>query len=425
MKVAIIGAGFAGLSVAYYLARKGVEVSVFESDSKPGGLAVGFKQPSWKWTLEGHYHHLFTSDWSIRNLADEIGYKVIFVKAKTSSFIDGKIYRIDSPLSLLTFPKLFLVDKLRTGCTLFFLRLTSNWKPLERVSAKEFIQKFMGKTSWEVLWEPLFIGKFHEYADKIPASWFWARIKKRSTFLGYPEGGFGRFASVLDEKIRRLGGKIYYKTPVERVIKKNDRFYIKTFRSEYDFYRVVCTLSTPLFTRITHGLPQEYKEKLLDLKGIGAVNLVLSLKKQFLAEGTYWLNINSRHFPFLAVVEHTNFMDKKYYGKENLVYVGNYLPQKHRYFRKDAVELFREFYPFLKTINPRFDKDWVNNLYLFKAHFAQPLVGLNYSKNVPGFQTPISGLYLCNIQQVYPWDRGTNYAVENGRIVAELILKGS
>jgi len=442
MKVAIIGAGFGGMAAAYRLASSGVEVYVFESEDRPGGLAVGFKEPGWKWSFEKHYHHWFTSDWAIRNLADEIGHKVIFTTPKTSTFVDGKTYQLDSPLSLLLFDKLSLKDRLRTGLILAYLKCTSNWKSLESRTSEDFIKRFMGETSWKVLWQPLFEKKFDSYANEIPASWFWARIKKRSASLGYPEGGFFNFAVSLDSAIRKRGGKVFYNTKIEKIAGNKDKVIIKTSKQslatmasgkqslakEYlgkqslEFDKVICTLPSPLFVKITEGLPQNYIDNLLDLKGVGTVNLVLSLKKQFLEDNTYWLNVNAQHFPFLAIVEHTNFINKKYYNDEHLVYVGNYLPHEHPYYRKEAGDLLREFYPFLKTINPKFDKSWVNRGYLFKASFAQPIPPLNYSQKLPAFETPINNLYLCNIQQVYPWDRGTNYAVENGTKVADIIL---
>jgi protoporphyrinogen oxidase len=175
--------------------------------------------------------------------------------------------------------------------------------------------------------------------------------------------------------------------------------------------------------KLVDGLPENYLKNLLNLKGIGAINLVLSLNKQFLEDGTYWLNINAPHFPFLAIVEHTNFMDKKHYNNEHIVYIGNYLQHEHPYFKKEAVDLIREFQPYLSTINPKFDKKWINSAYLFKAPFAQPIVPVNYSQKVPAFTTPVKDLFLCNIQQVYPWDRGTNYAVELGQKVANLVLR--
>jgi protoporphyrinogen oxidase len=198
---------------------------------------------------------------------------------------------------------------------------------------------------------------------------------------------------------------------------------VKTGKDSFEFDKVIVTLPSPQFVKTTEGLPENYKKDILSLNGIGAVNLLLSLNRQFLKDGTYWLNINERDFPFLAVVEHTNFMDKKNYNNEHLVYIGNYLPHDHKYFQKDANSLLKEFVPYLQKINPDFSSSWVNDVFLFKAYFAQPIIPLNYSKLVPDFKTPIKSLYLCNIQQVYPWDRGTNYAVENGKKVAGLVLQ--
>ena len=423
MKVGIIGAGFGGLAVGYRLAKAGVEVVIIESEDKPGGLAVGFKEPGWKWSLEKHYHHWFTSDSAIINLAEEIGHKVIFVRPRTSTFIDGKSYQLDSVSSLLKFNKLSLIDRVRTGLILANLKSSSSWEPLESVTAENFIKKYMGEKSWETLWEPLFEKKFSYYSKEIPASWFWARIKKRSPSLGYPEEGFLSFAKHVERELRKNKVKLYYKTKVEKITKSKKGFIVNTDRGDASFDKVVATLPSYGFVKIVPNLPQDYKESLLSLNGIGAVNLVLSLNKQFLDDGTYWLNINNIRFPFVSVCEHTNFMDKKYYNNEHLVYVGNYLPHEHPYYKKDAVDLLREFFPYLATINPKFNKDWINNVYLFKAPFAQPIIPLNYSKIIPPFETPIEGLYLCNIQQVYPWDRGTNYAVENGEKIADLIIK--
>lgn len=124
MKVAIIGAGFGGLTSAYYLSKKGVEVSVFETIEKPGGLAVGFKEKTWEWTMEEHYHHLFTSDKHVLKLAKEVGQKIIFKSPVSSTFLDGHIFRLDSAVSLLKFNKLSIVDRLRTGMVLAYLKLT-------------------------------------------------------------------------------------------------------------------------------------------------------------------------------------------------------------------------------------------------------------------------------------------------------------
>ena len=421
MKIGIIGAGFGGLAAAYRLTKDGYDVTVFESDDNPGGLAIGFTQKGWKWSLEKHYHHWFYSDFAIRRLADEVGQKYIYKATKTSTFIKGKVYQLDSPKSLMDFEMLPLFSRIRTALVLAFLKITPFWKSLEKVTAEEFLKKYNGREAWEILWKPLFEKKFSHFASKIPASWFWARIKKRSATLGYPVGGFLKFALRLDALIQEQSGKILYRTRVERISKRDLKLEVTTDHGKFEFDKVICTLPFIPFVRICEGLPKDYIEKLSTFKGIGAVNLMIELKRQFLKDGSYWLNVNETTYPFLAVVEHTNFMENRNYAGENILYVGNYLPQGHPYYEKEAGELLQEFMPYLQKINPEFNTSWVLRVHLFKTPFAQPIIPLNYSKILPSMITPLENLYLANIQQVYPWDRGTNYAVELGEKAANLV----
>jgi len=71
-----------------------------------------------------------------------------------------------------------------------FLRIDPFWKPLERYKASEVLPKLMGKKPFEMIWEPLFINKFGNFANNISLAWFWARIKKRTPALAYPKGDF-------------------------------------------------------------------------------------------------------------------------------------------------------------------------------------------------------------------------------------------
>jgi protoporphyrinogen oxidase len=188
---------------------------------------------------------------------------------------------------------------------------------------------------------------------------------------------------------------------------------------------VICTLPSSLFAEITRGLGKKYISRVKKIRGLGAVNLLLTLNNSFLKDGTYWLNINDIKYPFLVVVEHTNFISKKNYGGNFMVYVGNYVERDHPYFSKSPGELVDVFLPYLKEINPSFSRKWILNEKVFTVPFAQPIIPLNYSRKILPFETPIEGLFLCNIEQVYPWDRGTNYAVELGENISNLIIRQS
>ena len=64
---------------------------------------------------------------------------------------------------------------------------------------------------------------------------------------------------------------------------------------------------------------------------------------------------------------------------------------------------------------PDFEHSWIHNYNVWKARYAQPVPVCNYRDFIPSRKTPINGLYLSNMTQIYPEDRGTNYAVSHGR----------
>lgn len=427
MKIAIIGAGFTGLAASWKLVKLGHNVTIFEKDSIPGGLALGFKEKGWKWSLEKHYHHWFTSDMHILRLAKELHYKVKINRPKTSVYVDSALYQLDSPSSVLKFPKLSLLERIRMATVLVFLKYNPVWQPLEKIHSTKFLPFAMGVKAYKMLWEPLFISKFGQYSTDISLAWFWSRIKNRTPKLVYPEGGFLNFANFLVEKILDEKGDIFFDTEVIQ-LRKNNRTVEVTIKDKnsviktINFDRAIVTLPSFLFQKITPDLPQNYKEKLNRLRGLGATNLVLRLKKQFLLDGTYWLSVCDNKSPVMAVVEHTNFMEKKFYNNEHIVYLGNYLPITHPNYNMNADELLKIYDPFLKKINQNYRKTIIK-YYLFKVPFAQSITSLNYSKLIPPFETPLKNVYLANIQQVYPWDRGTNYAVELGEKVVDILLK--
>jgi protoporphyrinogen oxidase len=426
MNIAIIGAGFTGLSAGYFLQKHGHKITIYEKDQSPGGLAVGFKQKGWKWSMEHHYHHFFTNDNNILALAKEIGHPILIKRPKTSVFLDNEIYQLDSPLKALTFPKLPVFDRLRMGIVLAFLRYNPLWKPLEKIKAVPFLEKSMGEKAYDLIWKPQMVGKFGDSAQEISLAWFWARIKKRTTKLAYPEKGFLEFANNIVQHIKKNRGIIIYNSEVLEIESNNSvqlkiRYGNKQIKTQkYDV--VIVTLPSFYFTKIAKNLPQDYINRLKSLKGLGAINMILRLNDKFFTDNTYWLSICEYTSPVMAIVEHTNFMDKKNFNNEHLVYVGKYVPVNHPYFSKTKEELLEIYHPFLKKINKDY-KDFLKDFEVFKAPFAQPIIPVNYSQIIPPLSTPLKNVYLANIQQVYPWDRGTNYAVELGEKVANKISR--
>ncbi len=436
MKIAVIGGGLAGLSAAYDLAGAGHNVTIFEAAPYTGGLAAGFKSKRWDWHLEHYYHHWFETDYDILNLIDEIGErdKVFFPRPVTSIYVDGKVYPFDSPARMLLFPKLSLIPKLRFGFTGLYLRLTKNWQSLEKETAHNWLLRTMGKAAYKTLWEPLLVGKFGDYYKEVNMAWMWARLHKRSFKLGYFEGGFQAFADALTRKVQERGATICLNAEITNIAPQpNGGFRIQstpgngeTAKKQTEIFdRVLVTVSPQLISRLVPSLPDDYLASLKELKSMGAIVIILALKRQ-LTKQHYWINLPKEEgFPFLALVEHTNYVDRRHYDNDHIVYCGDYLNPDHEYFNLTKEELLAQFLPTLTRFNPDFDESWVKESWLFKAKYAQPVPSINHSANIPPLETPIPGLYWASMSQVYPWDRGTNYAVEIGRRVARMLMQES
>ncbi|MCS7260179.1 MAG: NAD(P)/FAD-dependent oxidoreductase [Anaerolineae bacterium] len=433
MKIAIIGAGVAGLTAAYHLSALEHQVVLYEASGQTGGLASGFRDANWEWALERFYHHWFTSDNAIIDLIRQLGQedKLFFRRPVTSIWYKGRIYPFDSYVRAMLFPHLSVIDKLRAAPVALYLRLLRDWPRLERYTAHEWLTRWMGRRGYQILWEPLLMGKFGEYYQEVNMAWFWARIHKRSPRLGYFVGGFQALLDILTEQVRKQGAEIRLHTPVERIETEAlsiapgevaSRLLVHAQGQVEAYDRVIVTLSPNLLAQMVPELPEDYLAGLRQLKSLGAVVLILALKQR-LTEGHYWINLpKGEGFPFLALVEHTNFIEREHYGGDHLVYCGDYLKPDHEYFRLSHEEMLARFLPTLQRFNPAFTPDWVRASWLFREKYAQPVPGVNHSCNIPDLATPIRGLFWASMSQVYPWDRGTNYAVEMGREVARRAL---
>ncbi len=408
MRIAIIGGGITGLTAAYELTKRGEKVTIFEKDEILGGLANGFSGASWDWRLEKTYHHFFTNDNALITLAKELGLKqdLMILSPTTSIYWKNNQYPFDTPINILKFPGLPFVDRVRTGATAAIMKLNPFWQPLEHITAKKFFQALNGKHAWNVIWAPLLDAKFGPYADEVTASWLWARLYKRTSRLGYFRGGFSHFVDTLAAAIRKNGGVIKTKTTITAIDRK-----------KYD--AILLTVPSSVATKLI-SFPNAYEEQLRSIPHLWAQTLILETTKPIL-EKTYWLNVNDKSFPFLAVVSHTNMINKKHYGDRHITYIGNYLPDCHANISKSKEELLALFLPYIKTIAPTFDAKDISTLFLFTVPNAQPVHTKNYSKRAPQIQTPIKNVYIANLDAIYPWDRGTNYAVDLGMRAAKTI----
>ncbi|NCP15859.1 NAD(P)/FAD-dependent oxidoreductase, partial [bacterium] len=409
------------------LAKARHKVTIYEAEDYVGGLASGFKEPGWDWWVEKYYHHWFASDRHMLGLIRELGWddKLLFPRPYTVMYHEGKFYPFDSILKAILFPGLgWGVDKIRFGLVGLYLRLTNNWRPLEQFTVDAWMRKWAGDKVYELMWQPLVVGKFGErYYKQVTMAWMWARLKARTTRLGTFEGGFQNFADMFADRLREMGVEIRLQTPVTRIEREAGSSQVSVRSEVTEVYdQALVTLSPEAMTRLVPSLPEEYLHGLRSMKSMGAVVMVLALEHQLSEEGYYWYNLpKSAGYPFLALVEHTNYVGAEHFGGDRIVYMGDYLEPEHEFFRLSQEELLERFLPALKKFNPKFERDWVRKAWLFRTGYAQPVPRVGHSQNIPPIATPVEGVYFASMSQVYPWDRGTNFAVEIGRRAARMM----
>jgi protoporphyrinogen oxidase len=423
----IVGAGFTGLSLGYYLAKAGWKVSIFEKDAEPGGLAGSFKVEGEN--LEKFYHHWFTNDLHIMNLIKELDCEdhIVIRPTRTGMYYANNFFKLSSPLDLLKFNPLSFINRIRLGFVVLAVRIVNDWKKLENITAKDWLIKICGKQGYSVVWEPLLKGKFGRYAETVSAVWFWNKLKLRGGSRGekgkenlaYYKGGFASLAESVANKIIEFGGTINYNTEVAAV---NGDSTIKLADGRIlTADKTVLTTPLPIAAKILESsVDSNYIEQIKQIQYIGNICLTLELNRS-LSE-IYWLNVNDPGFPFVGIIEHTNFEPVETYKGRHIVYLSKYLPTDETLYNMTEEAFFEYAFPYIQKMFPDFNKDWVLDYHVWKEAYSQPLVTKHYSKIIPDFKTPLTGVYINTMAQIYPEDRGTNYAVREGKLMAERFL---
>jgi protoporphyrinogen oxidase len=425
-RIGIVGGGITGMTMAYDLSQKGYSVTLFEKDDDLGGLAGSFEIGGTP--VEKFYHHIFASDEYAVALLKELGIekKMLWAPGNIGIYSEGCIYPFNSALDLLRFKPLSLINRIRLGLGIFRARQMNNVLELDRMNVKEFAIRLMGEAAYKTVWEPLFKSKFEEEANHISAAWFWKKLNIRKKnkgpeILGYLDGGFKQLFDALEKMLLELKVEILRTTPANQIVVENGKIQgIVSQGTMHPFDLVVFTAAIPLFKKLVPELPNPYSENLSKIKYRGAICLVLRLKHPL--SNIYWLNINDKTIPFVGVIEHTNFCEKKTYGDSHVAYLIRYVGENDRFYNLSKSEVLREYFPHLKKIFPSIEESWILDTYLWKEKYAQPVMATHYLETIPGSSTPVKNLYLATMAQIYPEDRGMNYGIRMAKQAVDTIV---
>ena len=470
-KIAIIGGGILGLTTAFYLIRqnkeKDLEIEIFEKGSTAGGLAAtnnlskelekkifdkdvyvssenNLNKPNPQYIkdvlsdnidlwpdLERYYHHFFASDKTLKELLKDLNIadKLKWQEAKMGIFLNGKIYDFSTGVDILKFSPLNFFNRIRLGVVSLFLQKWPFENGFAKTSAINWCNRYFGKTITSLMWQPLLQAKFSNDFDKISMLWLRTRIKDRASSrpgftqherLGYIDGSIHTLITSLLENLEQAGVKINTNITILGRRSKNSvhelKYQYKDQQIKNDFDEIIVTIPPKDFVHIFDP-PAKYANELSKIKFLGAICLTVILKKQL--SPYYWLTINDPEQPFLAVVEHTNYIDKSHFNNKHIIYLGKYLDQKDAFFNLDETKMREIVEKFLLTINPEFKASWIEDIIINKSNTAQHIVDTNFKPTSP--ETGLKGLYYAHFSQIYPHDRGVNYAIASGFYLAKLI----
>jgi len=450
VRVAVLGAGIAGLVAALRVAQAGHEVDVYERWPGLGGQAATIDVGGGH-LLERYYHHLFTSDVHIQRLFEELGLpdELEWRDSSVAFFAQGRQWPFSTAGDLLRFGPLPPLARVRMGAAAVAIqRFAGKPEPYEDVTAREWISSRMGRHAWEHVWGPLLRGKFGERADDIAMVWLWSKLRLRRQIkgeeargekLGYPRSSWEPLLIALRDAIEHAGGRVLIDRPAAsldlgfRVVPG----VAGSFRTGHDprtftaagegevYDRVLATVPSDVFGELlSPGLAaavgDSYLGQLGSIEYFTALCLLLEIDERF--SPFYWTNVADRDLPFVGLIEHTNFVEPSRYDGRRFLYVANYLPRGHSLLELSMDELIDAYLPGLRKVNPGFSRERIVRSWLHREPAAQPIVDRGYKQRIPALQTPVPGLVLANTTQIYPEDRGTNYAVRLGDDAARVVL---
>jgi protoporphyrinogen oxidase len=443
LNVVVIGAGVGGLAAALELTKAGHKVSLFEAGPVLGGQVRTFEVGGGR--IESFYHHLFRSDTDAIELIEQLGLgdDLEWIDSTVALQVGERRYPFVSALDLLRFGAVSLLTRVRLGLAALWLRRLKAWQRYEGQRASDWIRSRTGREGYERVWGPLLRAKFGDHAEEVSMVWFWGKVHLRFASrpggplareqLGYLRGSFGRLVDAMVEAVQATGATAEVASPVRRVLVEDGRvtgvavgFGVPGGGEDDGPERIVpcdaviATIPSDAFRRMVPDLEAGYAALLEGVQYQWATVLALALARP-LSE-TYWLTLTDDDCPFVVAVEQTNFVSPQRYGGQHIVYLSNYCDPGAPIIEEEAEQTLERYLPYIRRINPDFNRSWVRGVWLFRDRAGQPIVHERYHETIAPHRTPIEGLYLANTTQIYPEDRGQNYSIRMGRRVARLAL---
>jgi len=421
-RVVVVGSGPMGLAAAYHACKAGHEVTVLEGAPVAGGMAAHFDFDGL--SIERFYHFVCKDDASTFALLEELGIgdRMRWRITSMGHFADGRLHKMGDPVSLLKFPAISFVSRIRYGLFALVCTRRTRWDAIETESARSWITRWCGHEVYDRLWKPLFDLKFHRYAENVSAAWIWTRIRRigrsrRSMFkeeLGYIEGGSQTLVDALVTAVQGLGGLIRLSCPASEIETANGHVTgVSTPGGTIPADAVISTVPTPLLQGLAACLPADWLARYAEIHNTGVCCPVFKLRRS--VSPHFWVNVNEPDMEIPGFIEFSNLRPVG----DTIVYVPYYMPTDHPKFSWPDDDLLREAFGYLRRVNPKLAEGDIVAAHVGRLRYAQPVCEPGFAAKIPPVVTPIGGLQIADTCFYYPEDRGISESVRLGREMAE------
>jgi len=432
MKVGILGGGIMGISLGYFLSKKGIQVEIFEASPMVGGLAGPLTLDDGT-KVDRFYHAILSSDSHMRELCEELGIdnQLRFKETRMGFFYKGEIHSMNNMIEFFRFPPLGWIDRFRLGLTVLYAQFIRNWNHLESISVEKWLVWLGGRRTYQNIWLPMLKAKFDGNFDDTPATYIWSRLVRiKSTRkganqkeeAGHLTGGYVALIQAMADRIKELGGKIHLQTPVSKIaIEDNIATGIIVDDKLIEFDKLISTLQPPIFQRLIPDASSDYRNFIGKTEYLGIICPLMVLDRPL--SGYWTLNITDNSIPFTGVIETTSYIDPKYVGGHHLVYLPKYTAPDSSLQKMKDDEIKELWLNYLESMFPGFERHWIRYFQMNRARYVEPLHPVNGTHLIPPIHTPIANLYLSTNAQIYPALTNGESITRKAREVSELVVK--